>query len=99
MKLSLVFHYIARFIDDSGAKTIYFAYALPYLQYGIELFGLSSGRNIKVLQGSQNKLIKLLCSKGKYDSPTVIQEELNIFSIEQLTIYFLCNFVYKNIYK
>ena len=97
MKLSSVFHYISRFIDHSEAKTIYFAYALPYLQYGIELFGLSSGKNTKVLQGSQNKLLKILCSKGRYDSPTLIHEELTIFSIEQLTIYFLCTFVYKTI--
>jgi len=95
-KLSSVFHYISRFIDPVEVKSIYFAYALPYLQYGIELFGLSSKKNTNILQRSQNKLIKLLSSKGKYDSATEIHNKLQIFTVEQLTIYFVCNFVFKS---
>ena len=96
-KLSSVFHYISSFIDYSDARTIYFAYALPYIQYGIELFGLSSKKNTNMLQLSQNKLLKLLCCKNKYDSATELHNELKIFKIEELTVYFLCNFVFKKL--
>jgi len=95
VKLTSVFYYISRFINIEDAKTIYFAYALPYIQYGIEVFGHSSQKNILILQSAQNKLLKILCKKTMYDSPRELHEQLNIFNIHELAVYFNCNFTYK----
>ena len=46
------------------------------------------------MQGCQNRLLKILCHAGRYDSPTLIHDELGIFNINELTFFNLSCFVY-----
>ena len=80
-----------------NVRDIYFAYIFPHIKYGIELFGINSAKNSNTLQACQNRLLKILCKAGRYDSPTIIQDELGIFNIIQITHFHQSCFVYNQL--
>ena len=96
-KLTSACYYISNFITKAHVRSIYFAYLFPHINYGIEIVGVSSKKNRNLLQGSQNKLLKVLCKSGTYDSPQLLHEELGIFNISQLTYFHTACFVYKQL--
>lgn len=93
-KITSACFYISNFINRSHIRDIYFAYVFPHIKYGIEITGSSSVKNVSILQGCQNKLLKILCQVGRYDSPTLIHDQLGIFNIKELTFFNLSCFVY-----
>ena len=83
------------FLQPCNVYRIYFAHIFPHLKYGIEVYGMSSKTNIKYLQGDQNKLIKTLCKSHTLDSPRTLLHDLKIFNVQEILMYFLLCFVYK----
>ena len=96
-KLTSVFYYISDFIDESDIRRIYFAYVFPYIKYGVEIYGLSSQTNRRSLQGIQNKLLKILCKSGRYDSPSVLYKQHNILNVVEISIFFILRFVFRQL--
>jgi len=93
-KITSACYYISNFINRSHVRDIYFAYVFPHIKYGIEITGSSSMKNVGNLQSCQNRLLKILCKSGRYDSPTLIHEQLGIFNIKELTFFSISCFVY-----
>jgi len=96
-KLTSIFHYISQFLDHNDVRRVYFAYIFPYIKYGIEIYGMCSKSNLKVIQGVQNKLLKIACQCDRYYSPSLLHKQLSIFSIHELIGFFVLNFVYKQV--
>jgi len=93
-KITSACYFISKYINRSHVREIYFAYIFPHIKYGIEISG-TSNKNVAILQKCQNRLIKTLCNAGRYDSPTLLHDQLGLFNIIELIFFNIACFVYK----
>jgi hypothetical protein len=95
IKLSSALYYLSSFINMSHVRQIYFSYIFPYVKYGIEIYGRCPNYNMKRIQITQNRLLKILCHRKKTDSATALHQELKLLTIVQIRDLFTSIFVYK----
>ena len=96
-KFTSVFYYMSDFLKMDDVRKIYFAYVFPHIKYGIEVYGISSKKNQRSIQGVQNKLLKILCKCNQFDSPSLLHQSMNIFSFLESCIFSILVFVYKQV--
>lgn len=97
-KLTSVLYYISNFLDMSHCRNIYFAYIYPHITYGMEIYGQSSKTNMNLIQRAQNKTLKILCKRDRYESPTLLHRELEILNVTEISVLSLGTFVYKQVH-
>ena len=45
----------------------------------------------------QNKLLKILCRSGRYDSPSTLHNDMSILKVPEACVFFLLCFVFKQV--
>ena len=79
---------------DSLSK-FYYAFAYPYMSYGIEVYANACNDVLDKLNKANNKILRIILSK-KYDTPSVeLYKDFNVLSIPMLHEMKLLQLVYK----
>ena len=90
---------IARCLPKKVKYLVYNALVKPHIDYLIEVWGLAAKSNTKIIQTSQNKLIKTLFNYD-FDTPTVnLYKKTKIMNITQTFTYYTCILVRKILMK
>ena len=84
IKYFSVFYNIRQHVNDSLARTIYFACLYSRIAYGIEVYGSASDNNINRIQRLQNKLMKLLTKKEPRYCTNTLHSGLNILKVKDI---------------
>ena len=79
-----IFNHIRYKVNDKTAGQLYFAFVFPRLEYGIEIYGNWSERNINKLQTMQNIPLKLLLHLDRLTTNNKLHKHLNIRKISDL---------------
>lgn len=78
---------------------IYNSLVKPHLQYLIEVWGSTADTNLKELQRTQNKIIKLLFHYDYLTPTTKVYSETKLMSVKQLYTYSTCLLIRKILHK
>ena len=92
-----IFYNIRRYMNKSQSTSLYYSYIYSRIQYAISIYCANSQNNINMLQTMQNKLLKVLLSKGMRYSTNQLHNDLDILKVSDLesleTITFVKNFM------
>ena len=75
--------------------TIHYLFVLPYLQYGIELWGSTYSSYLEPLRVLQKHSIRLLCHVCKYSHCASLAYNLGSLSLDDLHSYSLARLMFK----
>ena len=76
-----IFYNIRRYMNKSQSTSLYYSYIYSRIQYAISIYCANSQSNINMLQTMQNKLLKVLLSKGMRYSTKQLHNDLDILKI------------------
>lgn len=86
---------ISKCVPRYVRNLIYNSLVRPYLEYLIQIWGNAAKSNLKDLQITQNKIIKVLFNYHRLTSTQIIYNNTKIFNINQLHIYHTCILIQK----
>lgn len=90
---------IVRCLPKRVRYTIYNSLIKPNLEYLIEIWGSAAKTNLKPLQISQNKIMKVLFNYKRLTPTSSIYKDTKILNISQTYVYNTCILIRKIIYK
>ena len=94
-QLTGALRYLTKFINNEQAKTIYYAYIHPHIQYGLENYGQSNLKNTKIIQTAQNKALKILFKKDPLFNTTELYRETQLLNVNSLKDHLTLKFEFK----
>lgn len=88
--LAGVFWKISNDIPEQLKKSLYHSMFLSHVLYCISIYGSTTNNNIIQIQRVQNKAVKNLFERNRFDSPRLILQELKLLSIIDSYELFAC---------
>ncbi len=89
------FKVIAKHVPITSKRQLYYAYVYSRVQYGIEVYGHTSSKNIKQLQTVQNRTLKILFNSDYYVPTNMLHSELNMLKVSDICLKNTLLFVHK----
>ena len=94
-----IFRYLRNKIPPAIKRQVYLSTASPILNYGIELYALSSSKLMNRLQSKQNQLLKVLYNKDWFYDSNLLHKECKLIKIKDLHELRVLTFVRKCLNK
>ncbi len=96
MKIANSFKLIKNHVPTKNKMPLYFAYIFSRIQYGIEVFGNTTQKNLKKIQKQQNRAVKILFNKDYFTPTKKLHHDLNMLQIRDIYKLYLLKFTYKH---
>ena len=94
-----IFNKIKYRVTNKLARELYHAFLYSRIKYGIEVYGNCSANNIKTIQVTQNKLLKLISHNDRRTPTDEIHKTMNILKVKDIYECNLLSFVNKIMMK
>ena len=88
------FYCIRRFLNREQIKTIYYALIYSRIKYGITVYGTACKNQIAKIQTLQNRLLKVLLTRGYRYSTNSLHNELEVLKVTDIAKVNSLTFVY-----
>jgi len=95
-KMVYAFKQLSEVLTVDQRRTVYYAYVQSVLQYGILAWGGVSANTLQPLVVSQRAIIKVILQKNRRYPTYLLQNDFPVFSVRQLYIDNLLNFIRTN---
>ena len=79
-----IFNKIKYRVSNKLARELYYAFIYSRINYGIEVYGNCSAKNIDTMQVTQNKLLKLILHKDRRTPTDEIHKTMNILKVKDI---------------
>ena len=96
VKYASAFKVIGRLVPNQSRKQLYYAYIYSHIQYGIEVFGQTSIKNLKTVQTMQNRILKILFHKDWYTPTDILHKDLCLLKVSDIFKLKVNQFVHKH---
>ena len=98
-KTGTAFKLIKNHVCHKDKHKLYNAYFNSKIKYGLETYGLTSNKNLKILQRQQNRTLKIFFNKDRRTRTKELHKELNILMIRDQRNKCLAEIVHKHLHK
>lgn len=97
-KASGILYRVRNQLTQKALLSVYFTLCYPHIIYCVSVWGCTWPSFIKDVIVAQKRVIRIMCSRGKYDHTADLYSDLHLLDFPSIHKYFLLLAIYKSLY-